>query len=195
MWWFERNAAGGRVAPAWGRLARVAVVLAAAGLTAGCFQPLYGTQPSAATESVRDKLAQIDVPVFSVPKGQAVARVAVALRNSLQYGLNGAGGANAPTYTLKVGVGVTTLSVIVDVTSGRPDAQVASIIANYQLIEMATGKVVLSDSTFAHVDYDIPGAAQRFAKQRAQRDAEDRATEVVSDAIKNRLASYFVAGT
>jgi LPS-assembly lipoprotein len=195
MWWFERNTAGDRVAPAWGRLARVAVVLAAAGLTAGCFQPLYGTQPSAATESVRDKLAQIDVPEIPAAKGQTVARVAVALRNSLQYGLNGAAGANAPTYTLKVVVGVTALSVIVDVTSGRPDAQVASVIASYQLIEMATGKVVLTDSTFAHVDYDIPGAAQRFAKQRAERDAEDRATEVVSDTIRNRLASYFVAGT
>ena len=188
MWWCKRNAA-------WGRLGRLAVVLAAAGLTAGCFQPLLGTQPSAATDSVRDKLQQIDVPVIPAPKGQSVARVAVALRNSLQYGLNGAAGANAPTYTLKVFVAVTGLSVIVDVTSGRPDAQVASIIASYQLIEMATGKTVLSDQTFSHVDYDIPGAAQRFAKQRAQRDAEDRATEVVSETIKNRLASYFVAGT
>src|ERR1700720_4611065 len=126
MWWFERNVA-------WRRAAAVAVVLAAAGLTAGCFQPLLGTQPSAATDSVRDKLAQIDVPVIPAPKGQPVARVAVALRNSLQYGLNGAAGANAPTYTLKVFPAVTTLSVIVDVTSGRPDAQVASIIASYQL--------------------------------------------------------------
>jgi LPS-assembly lipoprotein len=175
MWWCKRSA--------WGRLARLAVVLAAAGLTAGCFQPLLGTQPSAATDSVRDKLQQIDVPVIPAAKGQTVARIAVALRNSLQYGLNGAAGANAPTYTLKVNVGVTNLSIIVDITSGRPDAQVASVIANYQLIEIATGKVVLSDSTFAHVDYDIPGAAQRFA------------TEVVSDAIRNRLASYFVAGT
>jgi len=117
------------------------------------------------------------------------------LRNSLQYGLNGAAGANAPTYTLKVGVATSQLSVVVDITSGRPDAQVDTVIAYYQLIEIATGKVVLADQTFAHVDYDIPGAAQRFAKQRAQRDAEDRATEVVSDSIKNRLASYFVAGT
>ena len=195
MWWCKRNAARGRLTPAWGRVARLAVVLAAAGLTAGCFQPLYGTQPSVATDSVRDKLQQIDVPVIPAAKGQTVARIAVALRNSLQYGLNGAAGANAPTYTLKVGVGVTNLSIIVDITSGRPDAQVASVIASYQLIEIATGKVVLSDSTFAHVDYDIPGAAQRFAKQRAERDAEDRATEVVSDAIRNRLASYFVAGT
>src|SRR5580704_7528401 len=148
MWWCKRNAA-------LGRLARLAVVLAAAGLTAGCFQPLYGTQPA--------------------------ARIAVELRNSLQYGLNGAAGANAPTYTLKVNVAVSALSVIVDITSGRPDAQVASIQASYQLIEMATGKTVLTDSTFAHVDYDIPGAAQRFAAQRAQFDNEARATEVVSD--------------
>ena len=187
MWWCKRNA--------WGRLARLAVVLAAAGLTAGCFQPLLGTQPSAATDSVRDKLQQVDVPVIVAPKGQTVSRIAVALRNSLQYGLNGAAGANAPTYTLKVGVGVTGVSVIVDTTTGLPDTQVAAVVANYQLIEIATGKTVLSDSTFAHVDYDIPGATQRFAKQRAQRNAEDRATEVVSDAIRNRLASYFVAGT
>src|SRR5580704_12548519 len=130
MWWFKQRIA-------WGRLARLAVVLAAAGLTAGCFQPLYGTQPSAATDSVRDKLQQIDVPVIPAPKGQSVARVAVALRNSLQYGLNGAAGANAPTYTLKVFVAVTQLSVIVDITSGRPDAQVASIQASYQLVEIA----------------------------------------------------------
>jgi len=188
MWWFERSAA-------WSRAARLAVVLAAASLTAGCFEPLYGTQPSVATDSVRDKLAQVDVPPIPVPKGQPVARIAVALRNSLQYGLNGAAGANAPTYTLKVNIGESVLSVVVDITSGRPDAQVTAIIAYYQLIEIATGKVVLADQTFAHVDYDIPGAAQRFAKQRAQRDAEDRASEVVSDTIRNRLASYFVAGT
>src|SRR5271154_237540 len=113
MWWCKRNAAGGRltpawsrVAPAWGRVGRLAVVLAAAGLTAGCFQPLYGTQPSAATDSVRDKLAQIDVPVIPAAKGQPGARIAVALRNSLQYGLKGAAGANAATHYYKVGGGV-----------------------------------------------------------------------------------------
>ena len=144
-------------------------MLAAAGLTAGCFQPLFGTQPSAATNSVRDKLQQIDVPVIVAPKGQTVARIAVALRNSLQYGLNGAAGANAPTYTLKVNVGVSNLSIIVDITSGRPDAQVASIIANYQLIEMATGKVVLNNSTFAMSITTFP--ARRNASPSSARSA------------------------
>jgi LPS-assembly lipoprotein len=189
MWWSKLQRA------ALSRAARLAVVLAAASLTAGCWQPLYGTNPSVTTDSVRDKMAQIEIPPIPAIKGQPQARLAVSLRNSLQYALNGGAGPNAPTYTLKLNIGTTQLSIIVDVTSGRPDAQVDAVIASYTLIEMATGKVVLNDTTTAHVDYDIPGAAQRFAKQRAQRDAEDRATEVVSETIRNRLASYFVAGT
>jgi len=54
---------------------------------------------------------------------------------------------------------------------------------------------VLKDSTSAHVGYDIPGSQQRFAKQRALLDSEDRAAKVAAEAIRNRLASYFVAGT
>ena len=183
MWWLKEHAA------------RLAVVLVAASLVGGCWQPLYGTGPTVVTDSVQDKMQQIDIPPIPAPKGQPAARIAVSLRNSLQYALNGGAGANAPTYTLKVAVATTQLSVIVDNTSGRPDAQVAAVISNYQLIEIATGKTVLADQTTAHVDYDIPGSAQRFAKQRAQRDAEDRATGLVSDTIRNRLASYFVAGT
>jgi LPS-assembly lipoprotein len=34
-----------------------------------------------------------------------------------------------------------------------------------------------------------------MAGQRAARDAEDRATQVIAETIRNRLASYFVAGT
>jgi len=188
MWWSRQRAA-------WAPAGRLALALAAASLVGGCWQPLYGTSPTVATDSVRDKLQQVDIPVFVAPKGQPASRIAVELRNALQYSFNGGAGANAPTYTLKVTVATTQLSVIVDVSSGRPDAQVDSVIAGYQLIEIATGKTVLTSTTTAHVDYDIPGAAQRFAKQRAQRDAEDRATQVVAESIRNRLASYFVAGT
>ena len=189
MWWSEQKRAG------WARAARLAAVLATAGLTAGCWQPLYGTNPSVNTDSVRDKLAQVDISMIPTPKGQPAARLVVSLHNALQYAFNGGAGANAPTYTLKISVATTQLSVIVDITSGRPDAQVDAVIAGYTLVENATGKAVVNEMTTAHVDYDIPGSAQRFAKQRAQRDAEDRATEVVAETIRNRLASYFVAGT
>ena len=118
------------------------------------------------------------------------------MRNALQFDLNGGAGAErADASPRRHRREPAQMTVIVDVTSGRPDAQVDAVVANYQLIEIATGKAVVTGTTFAHVDYDIPGSAQRFAAQRAQRDAEDRAVEVVAEAIRNRLASYFVAGT
>ena len=66
--------------------------------------------------------------------------------------------------------------------------------ASYTLTEVATGKVVVTGSAFARVSFDNPGQQQRFANARGQRDAETRAAKVISDSIKGRLASYFVAG-
>jgi len=183
MWWRKHAAA------------RLAIVFAVASLTGGCFEPLYGTRPSLSSESVRDKLAAVEIPTINAPKGTPAGRIAVGMHNALQYNLNGGEGAHAPTHQLIVNVSTTQLTVIVDITTGRPNAQVDAVVANYRLVEIATGKTVFSDSTFAHVDYDIPGSQQRFAAQRGQRDAEDRATQVVAEAIRNRLASYFVAGT
>ena len=189
MWWLRLHRNGGR-------LARLALVLAAASLTAGCFQPLYATHPVVGgTESVRDKLAAVQIPVIKAPQGSPAQRLAIALRNALQYDLNGAAGANAPTHRLVVHVGGSIFTVTIDPNSGRPSGNIANVSASFQLIEIATGKVVVHDSTFAHVDYDIPGVEQRFAGQRARRDAEDHAVQVVAEAIRNRLASYFVAGT
>jgi LPS-assembly lipoprotein len=177
------------------RIGRTAVALAAASLTGGCFEPLYGNRPSIDGEGVRDKLAEVEIPQIPAGQGTPEARLAVGLRNSLQFDLNGGAGANAPTHKLNISLSTTQLSVIVDVTSGRPNAQVDSVTAYFNLVELATNKSVLRDNTFARVSYDIPGSAQRFAKQRAQREAEDRAVEVIADNIRNRLASYFVAGT
>jgi LPS-assembly lipoprotein len=187
MWWCEpRTAARG---------ARLAIVLAAAGLTAGCFEPLYGSRPSINSESVHDKLGAVEIKPIPARQGSPVERVAVALHNALQYDFNGNGGANAPTHRLEVVVTTQQMTVIVDASSGRPTAQIGGVTATYQLVEIATGKIVLKDTTFTHVDYDMPGPEQRFAKQRAQRDAEDRAVVAVAESIRNRLASFFVAGT
>jgi LPS-assembly lipoprotein len=45
------------------------------------------------------------------------------------------------------------------------------------------------------VSYERPGQAQRFARARGLRDAENRAAKLIADNIKARLASFFVAGT
>jgi LPS-assembly lipoprotein len=188
MWWRE-------LLPQWRRFFQLVVMIAAAGLTAGCWQPLYGTPPTPNGQGVQDKFAAIDIPTITAPKGTPVERVAISLRNALQYDLHNGDNAFAPIYQLKVIVASSQFTGYVDPTTGRPDTQIQVVRANFQLIELATGKIVVSDNTFAHVDNDIPGSQQRFAGQRGQRDAVDRAVQVVAEAVRNRLASYFVAGT
>jgi len=187
MWWSDHK----RIKIA----TRLAAVLATGALLAGCFEPLYGRNPSVGDEGVGDKLAEVLIAPIPLRQGSPQARIAVALRNALQFDLNGAAGAAAPTHRLEVTVTPIDISVSTDPVTGRPTEEIGGVSATYQLVEIATGKIVLRDSTFAHIGYDIPGSQQRFAKQRAQLDSQDRATNVVAEAIRNRLASYFVAGT
>jgi LPS-assembly lipoprotein len=177
--------------------ARLAVVLAAAGLTAGCWQPLYGARPGPGGEGVQDKFAAIDIPPITAPKGTPTERLAIGMRNALQFDLlhNGQTVSAAALYQLRVSVSSLQFTAYLDPVSGRPDSQIENFTAYYQLVELATGKTVVNDLTYGHVSYDIPGSQQRFAGKRARRDAEDRAIQVAADAIRNRLASYFVAGT
>jgi LPS-assembly lipoprotein len=171
------------------------LVLAVAGLTAGCFEPLYKSHSTAGGDGVQDKFAAIEIKPITAPKGTPTERVAVAMYNALTYNLHNGGNGAPPLYRLKVDVTSSQFTAVIDPTSGRPDASVETVTARFQLIEIATENVVLQDNTTGHVDYDIPGPQQRFAGQRARRDAEDRAVTVAAEAIRNRLASYFVAGT
>jgi LPS-assembly lipoprotein len=188
MWW--PDFAMLRRAPA-----RLLGVCALAGLAAGCWQPLYGTPPGVNTDSVHDKFLATEIPPIEATHGTPAERIAVGMFNALQFDLHGGATVVAPTYRLVVNVGTSQFTAVLDPVTGRPNAQIDSVIANYSLVEIATGKTVVVDNCFAHVDFDIPGSEQRFAKQRAQRDAEDRAILVAAETIRNRLASYFVAGT
>jgi LPS-assembly lipoprotein len=191
MWWPKPGSS-------WRRLAwpvRLAAVLAAGGLTAGCWQPLYGAHPGPGGEGVQDKFAAIDIPPITAPKGTPTERVAVGMFNALQFDLHNGQTVFAPIYQLKVSVSSSQFTTYLDPTSGRPSSSIEIVVASYQLIELSTGKAVVNDVSYNHVDYDNPGSQQRFAGQRARRNAEDRAIELAADAIKNRLASYFVAGT
>ena len=86
-------------------------------------------------------------------------------------------------------------SIITDVTTGRVLSEITGIDAYFTLTELATGKAVLNGRTFSRVSSEYPGQQQRFARQRARLDAEDRAAKVIAENIRTRLASFFVAGT
>jgi LPS-assembly lipoprotein len=184
MWW--RDGA---------RALRIAAVLGLAGLLPACFQPLYGDRSVSGEPSIKGAMGGIDVEQIVAANGTPESRMAVEIRNQLVFMLQGGAGAPPPTHRLKVTIAGTRTSVIVDLRSSRPDAENFGLNATFQLIDLRTGKVVLNDRTFSRVTFDVPGQEQRFARARGLRDAENRASQVIAENIRSRLASYFVAGT
>ena len=75
MWWRERR----EIIRA---MARLGAVLAVAGLVAGCFEPLYGRNPSLGDESIRDKLAEVLIAPIPSRQGTPGARIAVITHNA-----------------------------------------------------------------------------------------------------------------
>jgi LPS-assembly lipoprotein len=164
-------------------------------LTAGCFQPLYAEHALNSSASISNALSGVDVTQISAPSGSSESRVAVEVRNQLLFDLTGGAAPAPPTHRLAIRMSSSRLSVIVDINSGRPDVEDYGLNVHYTLNDIKTGKPVISGTTFARVSYDIPGQAQRFARARALREAENRAAKLIADNIRSRLASYFVAGT
>ena len=178
-----------------GRFVALGLAFASAGLTAGCFQPLYGTASAVSGgPAVSQAMATVDVEQIDAPNGTAEARLGNEVRNTLIFGLTGGGAATSPAYKLRINISGNNQRVIVDTTTARPDMEIYGIDATYSLTELASNKVVLTGRAFSRSSYDIPGQQQRFARQRGERDAQNRASTTLAEQIKTRLASYFVSG-
>ena len=176
-----------------GPVFRVILVLLLAGATAGCFQPLYGTQSTTAGPAVAAGLGAVDTEQIDAATGTDDARIGVELRNDLIFTLQGGSGGGSPTHSLKMIPQRYNTSV--DLQTGRSSTDVYSLTATYQLTDLRTGRVVLSGSTVSPVSYDTPGEQQRYARSRGLRDAENRASQQIAENIRSRLASFFVAGS
>lgn len=178
------------------QIARLAAVFAVAGLTAGCFQPVYGDRSAfGANASIAPALQGVDVAnVVTSGINDRLPRVGGEVRNGLIFALTGGGGMLPATHRLEIRLTAVQRQIIVDIDSGRPDTQNYGINATYTLIDIATGKPVVNGFTSSRVSFNIPGLQQRFAGERGLRDAEDRAAKVIAEHIRNRLVSYFTAG-
>ena len=174
--------------------ARLLAVAALAALTAGCFQPMYAEHTDG-TPGLRDKLLGVELPPVDKPNASREARIGVEIRNALAFKLYGDATGTSPTHRLVIRFTTSRSSLMVDTDTGLPTSENFGIDAQYNLIEIATNKSVMTGTTFSRVSYDIPGTYQRFARARAFRDAEDRAAQEIADNIQTRLASFFVAGT
>ena len=174
--------------------ARLLAVAALAALTAGCFQPMYAEHTDG-TPGLRDKLLTVDLPPVDKPNASREARVGIAIRNALAFKLYGNAVGAPPLYKLILRFSTGRSDLIVDPNTGLPTTENLNIDAQYNLIEIATDKSVMTGTTFSHLSYDIPGSYQRFSRARAFRDAEDRAAGEIADHIQTRLAAFFFAGT
>ncbi len=174
--------------------ARLLAVAALAALTAGCFQPMYAEHTDG-TPGLREKLMGVDLPPIDKPNASREARVGVEVRNALAFKLYGTATGMPPTHRLMIRFNSGKSSLMIDPSTALPTSENYGIDAQYNLIEVATGKSVMTGSTFSRVSYDMPGSYQRFSRNRAVRDAEDRAANEIAENIATRLASFFTAGT
>jgi LPS-assembly lipoprotein len=174
--------------------ARLLAVAALAALTAGCFQPMYAEHADG-TPGLREKLMAIEIPPVDKPNASPEAKIGVDIRNALAFKLYGTATGMAPTYRLVLKFQTGRSSLLVDQNTGLPTSENVGIDAQFNLVDIATNKSVMTGTTFARTSYDIPGSYQRFARQRAFQDAESRAAEQIAENIRTRLASYFTAGT
>ena len=173
---------------------RLLAIVALAALTAGCFQPMYAEHTDG-TPGLREKLMGVDLPPTDKPNGSREARIGVEIRNALAFKLYGNATGMPPTHKLVIRFTTSRSSLILDPTTALPSIENYGIDTQYNLIEIASNKSVMTGTTFSRVSYDIPGQLQRFARTRAFRDAEDRAANEIAENIQTRLASFFVAGT
>jgi LPS-assembly lipoprotein len=174
--------------------ARLLAVAALGALTAGCFQPMYAAHTDG-TPALREKLMGVDLPPIDKPNGSRDARLGVEIRNALAFKLYGAATGMPPTHKLVIRFTTTRSSLILDPATALPAVEITGIDTQYNLIEIPTNRSVMTGTTFSRVSYDVPGQLQRFARQRAYRDAEDRAANEIAENIQTRLASYFTAGS
>ncbi len=173
---------------------RLLAVAALAALTAGCFQPMYAERADG-TPGLREKLMGVELPPIDKPNASRAARLGVEIRNALAFKLYGQATGMPPTHRLVLRFTTSRSSLMIDPATALPSSENYGVDAQYNLVEIATNKSVMTGTTFSRVSYDIPGYLQRFARARALRDAEDRAAQEIAENIQTRLASYFVAGT
>src|SRR5215468_2841301 len=170
-------------------------VVALAASTGGCFQPMYAEHADG-TPALREKLMGVEIPPVDKPNASREARIGVEIRNALAFKLYGQATGMPPTHKLVLRFTTTRSSLMLDPATALPTSENFGIDAQYNLVDLATNKSVMTGSTFSRVSYDtFSGQMQRFARSRAFRDAEDRAAQEIAENIQTRLASYFTAGT
>ena len=156
---------------------RIAALLLALVPLSGCaLQPLYG---GGAAGPVQSTLAAVEVAPI---EGQSGWLVANALRDRLDVGQP-----TSARYRLVVRLDdqIAGLGVRRDDSDAR---ERRTLRARYQLVEIATGQVVLDATAGSDAGIDVVGS--EYATIAAERSALERLSGIVADQIVARVARY-----
>jgi LPS-assembly lipoprotein len=162
---------------------RTTAVLAMVGIGAamlsGCgFQPLYG--PTASGEQLSDVMKTVDISPVPGRAGQNI-------RNELIFRTTGGGYSEKPKYRLDIAVKTSIMNTLVN-REGDPQGEIYQLYSEFKLIRVADNQVVLDGHTNARAAFDKTESV--FFGQRARRDAQDRASRTIAEAIRTRVAAY-----
>ncbi len=177
-----------------GRLVRLCLVFAVAGLAGGCFQPVYGDRSVSGGPGVREALKGVEIPIITAPANSPTAPIAVQLRNDLIFNFTGGGTPTSPTHRLAIQLVGTQSTVAVDNTGFSADRELPSD------RDLYPDRDCDQQDRHGGIRPRPPPATtaprqQRFARVSASQDAGRRATKEISDQITTRIAAYFVTGT
>ena len=149
---------------------------AASVLSACGFRPLY---EGGVAVGVAGELPAIAIDDPSTRLEQAV-------RNELVFLFTGGSAPAAPRYRMTLAVSGYVTALTFQQTTGRPTDSTFNLIAAVTLTDVATGATVLTETFRTAAAFEQ--TTQRFANQRAELDASQRAARDVAATIRTRVA-------
>ncbi|MEM7619096.1 MAG: LPS assembly lipoprotein LptE [Pseudomonadota bacterium] len=173
------------------RISKVVTILALTligPILAGCsFQPLYGSNSHG--ENVNEALKAVQIPIIPGRVGQRV-------RNELIYQVTNGGSPLASKYRLNLILRESEIAALVT-TSGDSQGQIYRLEAQFSLVRLSDNQVVFEGKSHSRAAYDksfLDDAGNQvnsiFGNVRARIDAENRASRVIAEELKVRLATY-----
>lgn len=178
-----------------GTLRRAALCAAlAAGVTlSGCqVRPLYGTSTGefgSTPSPVAAELAAIELD--SISSRFANDEASRVLYNELTFRFERGAGTPAKKYRLQVLMDVNNAEAGVERFADVPAAYTTTMNSTFILSDLNTEETLMTGRTFKSASYDF--SSQRFANQRAYRDAQERVAKAVADDIASRVAGFFAS--
>lgn len=169
----------------YGSLSLAAIVCMGLAVSGCQVRPLYSETPTASGQTLSAELAAIELE-------PARNRVEQEVRNHLVFAFHG-GNPAIPAYRLEMLLSNGTANLDIESGTGLAKTTRVTLNATYKLIRLSDKQIVTTGSSFFTASY--AKSIQRFANDRAQRDAENRAAKLVADDIQLRLSAFFAAGT